>query len=88
MQNNNHHVGLGLTSLFLSIPTPTIILEAARNLGNEGYFSFLNTTFQGLDAQLLLLLMITANITLFCIAVFTLGKYLTDLLKDTSLIDS
>jgi len=88
MKNNNYTVGLGLASLFLSIPTPTLIYEQFRHLLNNGCATFLQINFHGAEAHLLLTLMTAANIGLFVIAVYTLGKYLMNLLGDTSVINT
>ncbi len=87
MKNNTANVGLGLISLFVSIPAPTVIHGQFNQLVSEGYIILLQTYFQGIEAQLLLILMSIANLGLFAIAVYALGRYLTELMENSSVLD-
>ena len=79
INKNNYHVGIGLTSLLLSIPAPTLIHENFTSLIANGSINFLSIDFHGFEAQMLLILMIVTGIALFSTSIFVLGGYLIKL---------
>ncbi len=70
---------MGLTSLLLSIPAPTLIHENMTNLITKDSISLLNVDFHGFEAHMLLILMIVTGIALFSTTIYVLGGYLVKL---------
>ncbi len=77
MNNKKHNVGIGLSSLLIAIPAPTLIHQHFNSLIANDSINILQSVFHGFEAQMLLIMMITACIGLFAIALYELGGYLT-----------
>lgn len=79
INKHNYRLGMGLTSLLLSIPAPTLIHENFTDLIAKDSISLLNIDFHGFEAQMLLILMIVTGIALFSTSIYVLGGYLVKL---------
>ena len=79
MKSKKYNVSIGLFSLLLSIPAPTLIHEHFNNLITNNTITVLQSTFQGFEAQMMLIMMIIASIGLFAVALYELGGSLITL---------
>ena len=79
INKNNYNVGIGLASLLLSIPAPTLIHENFTSLITNGSINLLSINFHGFEAQILLILLIVTGIGLFSTSILVLGGYLIKL---------
>ncbi|MEE9302403.1 MAG: hypothetical protein V3U84_01325 [Thiotrichaceae bacterium] len=79
MNHKKYNVAIGLSSLMIAIPAPTLIHEHFNDLITKGSINILQSVFHGSEAQMLLIMMTTACIGLFAIALYELGGYLTSM---------
>jgi len=74
----NHNALLGLSSLLLFIPAPTLIFSYSRSLAENGIINFLDMTLAGSQAQLLLFTLSLIGISLLAISLRELGGILNN----------
>ena len=79
MKQQKYNLVLGMTSLLMSIPAPTLIHEQFNSLIAHDSIQLLQSVFHGFEAQMLLLIMTIASIGLFAVAIHRLGGYIMSL---------
>jgi len=70
----NNNLPLGLASLFLFIPAPTLIFNSFKHLDEKGYIRVFDSSVSGISADLLLMVMIAVSISLFIFSLRELGN--------------
>jgi len=79
MYHKKYNLVIGMASLLMSIPSPTLLHEHFNSLLTNNSISILHTSFHGFEAQMLLIMMTVASIGLFAVAIRRLGSYIMSL---------
>ena len=69
----NHNALLGLSSLLLFIPAPTLIFNYSKSLSENGAIKFLDMNVVGSQAQLLLFTLTLMGLGLLSVSLRELG---------------